>query len=93
MPLKMLLERFVRGLPLPSASGYGEAQYYGDDEDYMIDPRTLDLAEKEQLIREQKLNVYGIQERLKQEQAEEQRLKDESAAASKQNTTADTKAA
>lgn len=65
----MLLDRFTRGLPLPSASGYGDAQYYGEDaEDMMIDPRTLDLAEKEDLIRQQKTTVYAIKKRLEAEQ-------------------------
>lgn len=71
MSLKTLLERFTRGLPLPSASGYGEMQYYGDDEDYMTDPRTLDLAEKEELIRNNQTKIYDLQERLKQIQADE----------------------
>lgn len=81
MSLKTLLERFTRGLPLPSASGYGEAQYYGDDEDYMTNPATLDYAEKEELIRNNKTKLYELEEKLKQEHADaEQKRKEEETA-------------
>lgn len=70
MSLKTLLERFTRGLPLPSASGYGAEQYYGDDEDYMINPATLDISEKHELINNNKQRIYDIQKELhEQEQA------------------------
>lgn len=76
MSLKTLLERFTRGLPLPSASGYGPEQYYGDDEDYMINPATLDISEKHELIDQQKNKVYDIQKQL-EEQQQQQTLKEQ----------------
>lgn len=82
MSLRTLLERFTRGLPLPSASGYGDPQYYGDDEDYMTDIRHLDLADREEILRNHKTKVYDLQERVKQE-AEAERLEREKQASQK----------
>jgi hypothetical protein len=60
---------------LPSASGYGEPQYYGEDEDYMINPATLDLAEREELLRNNKNKIYDLTNQSKSEQeAEEKRI-------------------
>ncbi|QCQ84966.1 hypothetical protein [Blackfly microvirus SF02] len=73
MSLKILLERFTRGLPLPSASGYGEAQYYGEDEDYMINPSTLDLAEREEILRNNKNRIHDLNNLNKAEQEAIQR--------------------
>lgn len=84
MPLKTLLERFVRGLPLPSASGYGEAMYYGEDEDYMINPATLDIAEKHEFIRNNKNRIHDIQTELTdQQEREKERLEREKQASQK----------
>jgi len=71
MSLKTLLERFTRGLPLPSASGYGPEQYYGDDPDYMINPAVLDISEKHELIDQQKMKVNEIAKAITEQQQQE----------------------
>ena len=71
MSLKTLLERFTRGLPLPSASGYGPEQYYGDDPDYMINPAVLDISEKHELIDQQKIKVNEIAKAITEQQQQE----------------------
>lgn len=45
MTMREILERYARGLPIEA----GKVPIYEGDEDYIPDPRTLDLAERQQL--------------------------------------------
>lgn len=90
MSLKTLLERFTRGLPLPSASGYGPEQYYGDDEDYMINPATLDISEKHELINNNKNRIYEITKDIEEQEAEKIRVAREQQESKKDSTKVET---
>ena len=46
--LRELVERFSRGLPIGAIKDQLPGLQEGDSEDYYPDPRTLDLAEREQ---------------------------------------------
>lgn len=62
---------------MPSASGYGEAVYHGEDEDYMVNPETLDYAEREELLRNNKNKIYDLTNQNKAEQEAIQKAIDE----------------
>lgn len=88
MSLKTLLERFVRGLPLPSTSGYGEAFYSDDESDIDISPAQMRIDQAE--LQERRLmNETKIVELKKQIANEKQER--EAAIAAKQQSEIETR--
>lgn len=70
MSMRMLMARHVRGLPLDPQNGYKEAIYDGDAEEFMIDPRRLDLAERQELAQKSKEELDFLTEKIRQDKKE-----------------------
>jgi len=60
MSLKTILERYSRGLPIG-----GRLDEYYDEEDDLPDPRTLDLAERQELAEQYKNEINEVISRKK----------------------------
>jgi hypothetical protein len=71
MSIRELLQRYASGLPL---AGGKEPIYEGEDGDG-IDPRRLDLAERQELEIAARQELAEIEERLKSSKAEKSKLK------------------
>jgi len=71
MSVRELLSRFANGLPL---GGGKEAIYEGEDGDG-IDPRRLDLAERQELEIAARKELAEIEERLKSSKVEKSKAK------------------
>jgi hypothetical protein len=61
MSIRTILERYARGLPVG-----GRLDDYYDEEDTLPDPRTLDLAERQELAEQYKQEINEIKSRKKQ---------------------------
>ncbi len=61
MSIRTILERYARGLPVG-----GRLDEYYDEEDTLPDPRTLDLAERQELAEQYKQEINEIKSRKKQ---------------------------
>jgi hypothetical protein len=71
MSVRELLQRYANGLPL---GGGKEPIFEGEDGDG-IDPRRLDLAERQELEIQARQELAEIEERLKSKKAEKSKLK------------------
>jgi hypothetical protein len=71
MSVRELLSRFANGLPL---GGLKEQTYEGEDGDG-IDPRRLDLAERQELEIAARQELAEIEERLKSKKVEKSKAK------------------
>lgn len=71
MPIRELLRRYASGLPL---GGSKEPIYEGEDGDG-IDPRRLDLAERQELEIAARQELAEIEERLKSKKVEKSKSK------------------
>ena len=71
MSVRQILERYANGLPL---GGSKEPIYEGEDGDG-IDPRRLDLAERQELEIEARRELAEIEERLKSKKVEKSKSK------------------
>jgi len=60
MSIRTILERYSRGLPI----GGRNDEYY-DEEDDLPDPRTLDLAERQELAQQYKNEIEQVKSRKK----------------------------
>jgi hypothetical protein len=60
MSIRTILERFSRGLPVG-----GRLDDYYDEEDDLPDPRTLDLAERQELAEQFKQEIEQVKSRKK----------------------------
>ena len=60
MSIKTILERYARGLPVG-----GRLDEYYDEENDLPDPRTLDLAERQELAEQYKNEINEIKSRKK----------------------------
>lgn len=60
MSIKTILERYARGLPVG-----GRLDEYYDEEDTLPDPRTLDLAERQELVELYTQEINEIKSRKK----------------------------
>lgn len=71
MPLKTILDRFTRGLPLdiPLKNDY----YEGENEEY-IDMRHLDLAEQQELLEMSRQQTKDLEQRLKDQATKRKEL-------------------
>lgn len=62
MSIKEILERYARGLPIEQFK-----PHYDDDDvtedDYLPDPRTLDLAERQELAEQFKQEMYELSQK------------------------------
>jgi hypothetical protein len=71
MSIRQLLRRYASGLPL---GGSKEPIYEGEDGDG-VDPRRLDLAERQELEIAARQELAEIEERLKSKKAEKSKAK------------------
>jgi hypothetical protein len=71
MSVRELLQRYASGLPL---GGGKEPIYEGEDGDG-VDPRRLDLAERQELEIQARQELAEIEERLKSKKAEKTKAK------------------
>lgn len=71
MSVRELLQRYASGLPLASGK---EPIYEGEDGDG-VDPRRLDLAERQELEIEARRELAEIEERLKSKKLEKTKVK------------------
>jgi hypothetical protein len=60
MSIRTILERYSRGLPIG-----GRTDVYYDEEDDLPDPRTLDLAERQELAEQFKNEINEVKTRKK----------------------------
>lgn len=60
MSIRTILERYSRGLPIG-----GRLDEYYDEEDVLPDPRTLDLAERQEMAESFKQEIQEIKSRKK----------------------------
>jgi len=64
MSIRTILDRYAKGLPV---SGYKTPIYEdGDIEDVLPDPRTMDLAERQEFKKRAKMEANSIMTRYKQ---------------------------
>lgn len=60
MSIKTILERYSRGLPIG-----GRNDMYYDEDDDLPDPRTLDLAERQELVYQYTQEIENVKSRKK----------------------------
>jgi hypothetical protein len=60
MSVRTILERYARGLPVS-----GRTDMYYDEDDDLPDPRTLDLAERQELAQQYKQEINEVKSRKK----------------------------
>lgn len=62
MSIKTILERYARGLPIEQFKPHYDDEGVTED-DYLPDPRTLDLAERQELAEQFRQEMYDLSQK------------------------------